>query len=59
MGQVGGDAVEVVGGEHDRQPVAVQVVEQVEDLVAGAHVDARGRLVHQQQLEVDRAAPGR
>ena len=48
--QVGGDAVEVVGGEHDRQPVGVQVVEQVQDLVAGAHVDAGRRLVQQQQV---------
>ena len=50
LGQVGGDAVEVVRGEHDGQPVVVQVAEQVEDLVAGADVDARRRLVEQQQV---------
>jgi hypothetical protein len=40
VGQVGRHAVEVVGGEDDREPVAVEVVEQVEHLVAGADVDA-------------------
>ena len=38
---MGGDAVEVVGGQHDRQPVAVEVGKEVEDLVAGAEVDTR------------------
>ena len=32
------------------RPRGVEVVEQVQDLVAQAHVDARRRLVHQQQL---------
>ncbi len=39
MGEVGGDAVEVVGREHDGEPVGVEVVEQVQDLVAGLDVD--------------------
>ena len=48
--QVRGDPVEVVRREDDRQPAGVEVVEQVQDLVAQAHVDARRRLVHEQQL---------
>ena len=48
--QVGGDAVEVVRRQQDRQAARVEVVEQVEDLVAQADVDAGRRLVHQQQL---------
>ena len=47
---MGGDAVEVVGREQDREAARVQVVEQVQDLVAQARVDAGGRLVHEQQL---------
>ena len=39
--------------------VVVQVAEQVEHLVAGAHVDARRRLVEQQQLRAGRAGRGR
>ena len=38
------------------RPVAVQLAEEVQDLVAGADVDARGRLVHEQQVG---AAAGR
>ena len=41
------------------RPSRVEVVEQVQDLVAGAHVDARGRLVEQQQLGLAAAARGR
>ena len=58
MGKVGSDAVEVVGGQDDRQPVAVQVAEEVEDLVAGPEIDTRGRLVHQQQLRSTEQCPG-
>ena len=50
VGQVGGDAVEVVGGQHDGEAVVVELAEQVQDLVAGAHVDARGGLVDEQQV---------
>ena len=45
--QVRRDAVEVVGGQHDREPVGVEVVEQVQHVVAGAHVETRGRLVEE------------
>ena len=57
--QVGGHAVEVVGGQHDRQAVAVEVVEQVQHLVAGADVDAGGRLVHAAAAAAGAAARGR
>ena len=57
--QMRGDPVEVVRREHDRQPVGVEVVEQVQDLVAQAHVDARRRLVHEQQLGLADAARAR
>ena len=50
--QVGGDRVELVGGEHDRDPVGVEVGEQVEDVVAGLEVDAARRLVEEQERRV-------
>ena len=59
LGEVGGHPVQVVGGEHDGEPVGVEVVEQVEHLVAGLDVDSGGRLVHEQELRAGGAAPGR
>src|SRR4051812_36437271 len=44
VGKVGGDAVEVVGRQHDGQPVGVQVAQEVHHLVAGLDVDAGRRL---------------
>src|SRR5256885_2189957 len=44
LGQVGGYAVQVVGGEHDSQAVAVELVEDVEDFVAGVLIPAGPRL---------------
>ena len=58
MRQVAGDAVQVVRREDDREAEVVQVVEQVEDVVAGADVDARRRLVHQQQVRIAEQCPG-
>ena len=48
--QVRGDAVEVVGGEEDRDAGRVELAQQVQHLVPQAHVDAGGGLVEQQQL---------
>ena len=44
------DAVQVVGGEHDRETVGVEVGEEVQHLVAGAHVDPGRGFVQQQHL---------
>ena len=44
--------------EHDGQAVAVEVVEQVEDLVTGPHVDAGGGLVHEQEVGAAQQGPG-
>ena len=44
------DAVEVVGGQHDRNTVIVEVGEQVEHVVAGVDVHSRGRLVQEQKI---------
>jgi hypothetical protein len=50
--------VEVVRREQHGQAVAVQLVEQVEHLVARPHVHARRRLVHEQQLRPAQQRPG-
>lgn len=52
------DAVEVVGGEHDGRTGAVEVVEQVQDVVAGGGVDTRRRLVHHEELWIAHQGPG-
>ena len=56
--QVRRDAVQVVGREHDRQAVGVEVAEQVQDLVAGPHVDARRGLVEEQEVGPAEQRPG-
>jgi hypothetical protein len=56
--QVGRHAVEVVGAEHDRQPLVVQAAEQVQHLVTGAHVDPRGGLVEEQHVGAAQQGPG-
>jgi hypothetical protein len=40
-------------GDHDRRPVAHQPVERLLDQVVGPGVDARGRLVQDQDARVD------
>ena len=58
VGEVGGDAVQVVGREHDGEAVGVEVGEEVQDLVAGAHVDAGRGLVEQQHSGLAEQRPG-
>ena len=50
--QVRGHGVQLVGGHEDGDPLVVQLVEEVEDVVARADVDAARRLVQQEQLRV-------
>jgi hypothetical protein len=47
---VRGDPVQVVRGDHHRESVVVELVDQVHHVVPGPNVDARRRLVHQQEL---------
>ena len=56
--QVGRHAVEVVGGQHDRDALGVELAEQVQHVVPGGDVDAAGRLVHQQQLRLAQQRAG-
>ena len=52
VGQVGGEAVEVMGGEDDRDAVLVQVGEQVQDVVPGRDIDPACRLVEEEELRL-------
>ena len=56
--QVRSHPVEVVGGEHDRDAVLVQVCQQVQHVVPGADVDAGRRLVEHQQAGVAQQSAG-
>ena len=56
--QVGRDAVQVVGGQHDRDAVLMQVGEQVQHVVPRRDVDAGRRFVQQQQLGLAQQGPG-
>ena len=48
-GQMGGDGVDFVGGHDDGDALVVQLVEEVEELVAGLDVDADGGFVEEEQ----------
>lgn len=49
-GEVAGQSVEIMGGEHDGAATVVQVVQQVQNLVASAHIDARCWLIKQKHV---------
>jgi hypothetical protein len=55
---MGGDAVQVMGAQHDGEPVLVERRQEVQNLVAGAHVDAGGGLVQDQDLRPAQQGPG-
>ena len=48
-GRCAATELEIVGGQEDRDSLTVQVVQEVEHLVAGLDVGARSRLVKQEQ----------
>jgi DNA polymerase I-like protein with 3'-5' exonuclease and polymerase domains len=56
--QVGRDPVEVVGRQHDRQALRIQVTQQVQHVVPRRQVHAAGRLIQEQQLRVTDQRPG-
>ena len=48
--QMSGKAVDVMSREHDGCAVAMQIRKEVDDLMAGAHIDTGGRLVKNEQF---------
>ena len=48
----------VVGGQEDRQPVAVEIAEDAPEVVAGLGVEPRGRLVEEEHLRPVRERAG-
>ena len=59
MRQVSSHAVEIMGGQDDRDAVFVQVAEQVQDVVAGGDVNAARGLIEQQQLRIAQECTGK
>ena len=51
--------VHVVGGDDQRHPVLLEPVEAIPQQVAGLRVEARRRLVEDQEVRVGDRAPGR
>ena len=52
------DLVELRGDEHDRHPIATELVHQLGDLELGTHVDPARRLIEHQQLRLRRQPAG-
>ena len=56
--QVRRQAVEVVGGEQNRAPLAVQIAQQMQNLMPRAHIDAAGGFVQNQNVGLAKHRPG-
>ena len=50
--EVGRQPVEVVGRQDDRETVGIEIGQQVKDLVAGAHIDARSGFVEHKEIRL-------
>lgn len=57
-GEVGRDAVEVVGSSYHRHMLFAQSPVHSQDILPGFHADARHRLVEQEQLRLSHQSPG-